>query len=103
MVGWMLRGNAMCALLVAGRSWASGMPEGHWCNAGLQSSVPAVLKTRSRSRPHQLLAKRHHAKFGGLGRTWGRRTSTLRASHLFSLTRTSRNKNPQLLWVRGGG
>lgn len=38
MVGWMLRGNAMCALLVAGRSWASGMPEGHLCNAGLQSS-----------------------------------------------------------------
>lgn len=28
----------MCVLLAAGRSWASGMPGGHWCNAGLQNS-----------------------------------------------------------------
>lgn len=64
--------------------------------------VPTVLKTRSRSLPHQLLAKRHQAKLGGLVRTWGRWTSTLWVSYLFSLARTDRNKNPQLLWVRSG-
>lgn len=103
MVGWMLRGNAMCALFAAGRSWASACQEGIDVMPVHEAWVPTVLKTRSRSLPHQLLAKRHQAKLGGLGRTRRRWTSTLRAPHLFSLARTSRNKNPQLLWVRSGG
>lgn len=79
------------------------MPGGHRYNASPWSSGAHRPKDKVKKSSTSSLSQEAPSQAWRAWKDTGRWTSTLRAPHLFFLARNSRNKNPQLLWVRSEG